>query len=109
MTKYTLISLEGATKIANDYFKAATKYGPQRGKISFPKRQLQFADGREGLVNQFHFYKTITGLDDSNSGVLERLIYHKEKVLQKAYFFKEFGMHPEETINKIYQKMKKGC
>ena len=76
--------------------------------MSFPKRHLKFAEGREGIKNQFKFYKAITGLDDNNSGVLERLIFHKEKVLQKAYFFKELGMHPEELINKTYQKIKKG-
>ena len=109
LTKYTLIDPDKALQIAKDYLKIATTFGPQRGKVSFPKRHLKFAEGREGVRNQFLFYKTINGLTDDNSGILERVMFHKEKVLQKAYFFKEFGMHPEEMINKLYQKLKLGA
>ena len=108
LTTYTLMTADRAKIVAKQYLDASKKFGPQRAKVSFPKRYLKFREGREGIRDQFMFYKTITGLTDENSGVLERMIHHKEKVLQKAYMYKEFGMHPEETINKIWQKQKKG-
>ena len=107
--KYTKMSAKTAKDISEDYFDQLSKKGPDKVKIQFKKRDLVFDEGEKGLKDQYEFYRIVSGLNDDNSGVMERVIYHKEKALQKAYFFKEFGSSPEETINKLYQGLKKGA
>ena len=53
LTRYTLMTPKRADEIAKQYLETAYKFGPVRGKVSFPKRHLKFAEGREGIKNQF--------------------------------------------------------
>ena len=109
LTRYTKMSPERAESIAEGYFDQLASKGPDKTKIKFHSRDLVFDQGEKGLRDQYQFYKIVSGLNDDNAGILERVVYHKEKTLQKAYFFREFGESPVETINKIYQKAKEGA
>ena len=109
LVKYTKISEKNAIKVAKEYFKLLRTEGRHQAHVAFARRQLEFrGEGLENIRNQYGFYKIMTGLDDETAGVMERLLSHKEKLAQKAYFFKEFGEGPEEVINTIFQKLKEG-
>ena len=111
IAKYTLSSEKAAQKISKEYFKNLRSAGPRNIKVDFDPRKLRFSQkgdlSEEGLDNMFEYFKAVSGLNDDAS-VIAGAVGYKEKAIEKAYFFREFGDDAESTIKGLYHKAKLG-
>ena len=109
LMKYTVGfgSTEQARKMVNKYMKSLIKAQNPASRFKFPQQQLKFKEGIEGVTDQFELYKFLNGVTEEDS-ILRRLFANRERQMQRAYFFREFGEDPKAMISEMFSKLKKG-
>jgi len=104
LLEHTELTAKEAASYSKFYFDGLDNVKSKRITYDFSSRNLRFNSDQD----MYEFFRKVSGVEEDGPGLLTHILYNKERNLQKAYIYKEFGNDPEATIDKVFSRIQMG-